>query len=138
MFQKQRREVSEDTIEQSQVISENEEKEITLNSISVEEIFSDFNDVKFSSEITNIESKYEGNNINLEVKIIGIQKTCGIGIDEKYRGGYSLIANHIDREVEIKLDNKVPYDYYKINSKYDISASVNGWNRIRKRLILGS
>ena len=130
--------VSEGTIEQSQVISVNDEKEIPLNSISVEEIFSDFNDVKFSSEITNIESKYEGNNINFEVKIIGIQKTCGIGIDEKYRGGYSLIANHIDREVEIKLDNKVPYDYYKINSKYDISASVNGWNRIRKRLILES
>jgi len=130
--------VSEDTIEQSQVISVNDEKEIPLNSISVEKIFSDFNDVRFSSEITNIESKYEGNNINFEVKIIGIQKTCGIGIDEKYRGGYSLIANHIDREVEIKLDNKVPYDYYKINSKYDISASVNGWNRIRKRLILES
>ena len=130
--------VSEGTIEQSQVINDNEEKEITLNSISVEEIFSDFNNVKFSSEIANIESKYEGYDINLELKIVGIQKTCGIGIDEKYRGGYSLIANHIDREVEIKLDNKVPLDYYKINSKYDISASVNGWNRIRKRLILES
>ena len=125
-------------IEQSEVINGNYDKEIPLNYVPVKEIFSDFNDVKFSSEIANIESKYQGNNINLELKIIEIQRTCGIGIDEKYRGGYSLIANHIDGEVEIKLDNEISLDYYKINSKYDISATVIGWNRIRKRLIFES
>ncbi|MCP2507676.1 MAG: EF-hand domain-containing protein [Candidatus Thalassarchaeaceae archaeon] len=130
--------VSKVIIKQSEVINANYDTEIPLNYVSIKEIFSDFNDVNFSSEIANIESKYRGNNINLEFKIIEIQRTCGIGIDEKYRGGYSLIANHIDGEVEIKLNNEISLDYYKINSKYDISASVNGWNRIRKRLILES
>ena len=127
-----------DTVESLRVTEKEKIPLNTLVSTPIKEIFNDFSNVRFSSEIKDLEDQHDRKIFSLNFKINEIQRTSGLGLDEKYRGGYTLIASHEDVDIEIKLPASVPFGYYSMDSEYHLKSSICGWNRIRNRLMMES
>ena len=108
--------------------------------LDLKKVYDEFINVKFSSEITNVEKKYENKDLNLRLKVLEIQRTFGLGLEEKYRGGSTFIGEIQSDEsteiIEIKIPKDDQLENSKINDVIEITAIICGWNKIRRRLML--
>ena len=67
------------------------------------------------------------------------KRTFGIGLDDAYRGGSTIVAEVADvGEIEIRLRRDADAGAYRSGSEHRLTASMVGWNGIRKRLILNA
>ena len=138
---------SENSISREEVvkISENispEEIIITEKSVeklanfTIDEVIEDFSNARFSQEKKAVEDKYKGQNLTLDIKVKNVQRTFGMNLQERYKGGNTLLAKYENYDLEILLPNSPEYADYSQNNEYNITTSISTWNGIRNRLVL--
>jgi hypothetical protein len=82
--------------------------------------------------------KGQSHNISMKVTT-DPERTFGIGMDDAYRGGSTVIADVTGvGEVEIRLRKDADSSMFRSGSEHSLDTYLNGWNGIRKRLILNA
>lgn len=126
--------ISEDISPEEIIITEESaEKLINLN---IDEVIEDFSKARFSQEKKAVEEKYKGAKLTLDIKVNNIQRTFGMNLQERYKGGNTLLAKCGNYDLEILLPNSPEYTDYSQNNEYNITTSISTWNGIRNRLVL--
>ena len=105
---------------------------------TLKEVLDDFANARFISDKRKLNSKYEESKFILNIKVIEINRSFGIDLDEEYKGGKTLLANTESGELEIRLKNSDTSTDYRLNSEYEIHSTFSGWNSVRNRLILNA
>jgi hypothetical protein len=92
------------------------------------------------SEQRRLADSVEGQSHNVSIKVTTApERTFGIGVDDAYRGGSTVIAEIAGvGEVEIRLRNDADSGLFRSGSEHSLNTSLAGWNGIRKRLILSA
>lgn len=82
----------------------------------------------------------EGKSFDFQIKVTSDpERTFGIGIDDTYRGGMTVIGEVPEvGEVEVRLPSGADSESLSKGRSSTISASFSGWNGIRKRLIVNA
>ena len=129
--------------EQENVISEepagNQEGSEAMTIFSMAESFSQ---ARMLSEQNALKEELSGTTVDISIKITSVERTFGIGISDRYRGGNTVVASLHDQgmpsanEVEIRIPSDTDISLYKAGYEGEISCTVSGWNGIRKRIIL--
>ena len=94
------------------------------------------------SEQNALKEELSGTTVDISIKITSVERTFGIGISDRYRGGNTVVASLHDQgmpsgnEVEIRIPSDTDISLYKAGYEGEISCTVSGWNGIRKRIIL--
>lgn len=101
-----------------------------------------FSQARMLSEQNALKEELSGTSVNISIKITSVERTFGIGISDRYRGGNTVVASLHDQgmtsgnEVEIRIPSDTAISVYKTGYEGEISCTVSGWNGIRKRIIL--
>ena len=101
-----------------------------------------FSQARMLSEQNALKEELSGTSVDISIKITSVERTFGIGISDRYRGGNTVVASLHDRgmpsgnEVEIRIPSDTDISVYKAGYEGEISCTVSGWNGIRKRIIL--
>ena len=129
--------------EQENVISEepagNQAGSEAMTIFSMAESFSQ---ARMLSEQNALKEELSGTTVDISIKITSVERTFGIGISDRYRGGNTVVASLHDKgmpsanEVEIRIPSDTDISLYKAGYEGEISCTVSGWNGIRKRIIL--
>ena len=107
---------------------------------SLADIASAFIEARMLSDQRRLVDSYEGQPHDFSMKVSSAaERTFGIGIDDAYRGGSTILAEVPDvGKVEIRLRNDVDAGPYRVGSEHSLTALISGWNGIHKRLILSA
>jgi hypothetical protein len=107
---------------------------------SLADIASAFIEARMLSDQRRLVDSYEGQSHDFSMKVSSAaERTFGIGIDDAYRGGSTILAEVPDvGKVEIRLRNDVDAGPYRVGSENSLTALISGWNGIHKRLILSA
>ena len=129
--------------EQENVISEepvgNQAGSEAMTIFSMAESFSQ---ARMLSEQNALKEELSGTTVDISIKITSVERTFGIGISDRYRGGNTVVASLHDQgmpsanEVEIRIPSDTVISLYKAGYEGELSCTVSGWNGIRKRIIL--
>ena len=136
-----------DPVEQSQTtppedpqVSKPESENDTIRSI-----IESFSSARMLSEQNSLKEKFSGTQVNILVKISSVERSFGIGIDDRYRGGSTIIASLLvpsggasSNSVEIRLPSDSDVSSFKTGYELEIPCMVDGWNSIRNRVILNA
>ena len=124
---------SPQTIPQEPVESSSE-----LSSMSA--IVNAFTDARMLSDQRELADSIEGKTFEFEIKATSApERTFGIGIDDAYRGGMTVIGEVPEvGEVEVRFASGADSGSMSKGRNSTISASISGWNGIRKRLIVNA
>ena len=101
-----------------------------------------FSEARMLSEQNALKEELSGTSVDISIKITSVERTFGIGISDRYRGGNTVVASLHDQgmpsgnEVEIRIPSDTDISVYKAGYEGEISCTVSGWNGIRKRIIL--
>ena len=109
----------------------------TLNLV---DLASAFSEARMLSDQRRLAESVEGQSHDISIKVTTApERTFGIGVDDEYRGGSTIIAEVPGvGEVDIRLRNDVDSSSFRRGSEHSLNASIAGWNGIRKRLILNA
>ena len=107
---------------------------------SLADAASAFTEARMLSDQRRLVDSYEGQSHDFSMKVSSAaERTFGIGLDDAYRGGSTILAEVTDvGKVEIRLRNDVDAGPYRVGSEHSLTASISGWNGIHKRLILSA
>jgi len=99
-----------------------------------------FTEARMLSDQRKLSDSVEGKTFKFEIKVTSdAERTFGIGIDDAYRGGMTLIGEVQEvGEVEVRLPSGADSGSLPKGRNSTISASISGWNGIRKRLIVNA
>jgi len=136
-----------DPVEQSQTtpsedpqVSKPESENDTIRSI-----IESFSSARMLSEQNSLKEKFSGTQVNILVKISSVERSFGIGIDDRYRGGSTIIASLLvpsggasSNSVEIRLPSDSDVSSFTTGYELEIPCMVDGWNSIRNTLILNA
>ena len=125
---------SENTSSEEIIITEESVEKLT--NFTIDEVVADFSKARFSQEKKVVEEKYEGQKLTLDIKVNNVQRTFGMNLQERYKGGNTLLAKSGNYDLEILLPNSPEYADYSQNNEYNITTSISTWNGIRNRLVL--
>lgn len=109
------------------------------------EVVRSFSEARLLSDQKRLVETHGGAWFEVSLKVLSVEKTFGIGLPEGYRGGSTLIAEvspvgnpSFSCESEIRLPSSADSGTYKAGHEGVMRVSVQGWNSIRKRVILAS
>ena len=112
---------------------------------TIHTIIQSFSSAGMLSEQNSLNEKFSGTLVTVQVRVSSIERSFGIGIDDKYRGGSTIIASLTtpqggspSADVEIRMPSDRDISSYKPGHEEDISCMFDGWNSIRKRVILNA
>ena len=112
---------------------------------TIHTIIQSFSSARMLSEQNSLNEKFSGTPLTVQVRVISVERSFGIGIDDKYRGGSTIIASLITpqsgsspADVEIRMPSDRDISSYKPGHEGGISCMFDGWNSIRKRVILNA
>jgi hypothetical protein len=112
---------------------------------TIHTIIQSFSSARMLTEQNSLNEKFSGTPLTVQVRVISVERSFGIGIDDKYRGGNTIIASLITpqsgsfpAEVEIRMPSDRDTSSYKPGHEGGISCMFDGWNSIRKRVILNA
>ena len=107
---------------------------------SMSAIAAAFTEARMLSDQRKLSDSVEGKTFKFEIKVTSdAERTFGIGIDDAYRGGMTLIGEVQEvGEVEVRLPSGADSGSLPKGRNSTISASISGWNGIRKRLIVNA
>ena len=106
---------------------------------SLSEVVQSFTQARLMSDQKRLIEAHSGTSHDVSFRISSLEKTFGIGLSEEFRGGSTIIAEIKDiGEVEIRLHPSADTGEFKTGYEGSMTASVQGWNAIRKRVILGA
>jgi|TARA_B100000749_G_scaffold64999_1_gene48295 hypothetical protein len=107
---------------------------------SLSDLATAFSEARMLSEQRRLADSVEGQSHNVSIKVTTApERTFGIGVDDAYRGGSTVIAEIFGvGEVEIRLRNDADSGMFRNGSEHSLDTSLTGWNGIRKRLILSA
>ena len=99
-----------------------------------------FGEARMLSDQRELTDSVEGKSFDFEIKVTSNpERTFGIGIDDAYRGGMTVIGEVPEvGEVEVRLQSGADSGLLTKGRNSSISASISGWNGIRKRLIVNA
>ena len=99
-----------------------------------------FSEARMLSDQRRLAESVEGQSHDISIKVTTApERTFGIGVDDEYRGGSTIIAEVPGvGEVDIRLRNDADSGPFRRGSEHSLNASIAGWNGIRKRLILNA
>ena len=118
------------------------EEQISRGGHSIHSIVESFTGARMLSEQNSLKEQLSGTPVDVSIKVTSVERTFGIGIQEKYRGGSTIVASLHDQgapsghSVEIRIPSGADDSNYKTGYEGKLSCEVSGWNGIRKRLIL--
>ena len=110
--------------------------------ITIFSMVESFSQARMLSEQNALKEELSGTPVDISIKITSVERTFGIGISDRYRGGNTVVASLHDQgkpsanEVEIRIPSGTDISLYKAGYEGEISCTVSGWNGIRKRIIL--
>ena len=144
--------VVEEKIEEIVTHSQPEPEEVVLEEpadnqagsegLTIFSMVESFSQARMLSEQNTLKEELSGTSVDISIKITSVERTFGIGISERYRGGNTVVASLHDQgkpsgnEVEIRIPSDTDISVYKAGYEGEISCTVSGWNGIRKRIIL--
>tara|TARA_Y100001934_G_scaffold161671_1_gene192853 strand:- start:2189 stop:4264 length:2076 start_codon:yes stop_codon:yes gene_type:complete len=109
------------------------------------EVVQSFSEARLMSDQKRLAEIHGGASYAVSLRVLSVEKTFGIGLSERYRGGSTLIAEvspvgspSFSCDSEIRLPLSADSSIYKEGHEEVMRVSVQGWNSIRKRIILGS
>ena len=106
---------------------------------SLSEVVQSFTQARLMSDQKRLIEVHSGTSHDVSFRISSLEKTFGIGLSEEFRGGSTIIAEIKDiGEVEIRLHPSADTGEFKTGYEGSMTASLQGWNAIRKRIILGA
>ena len=107
---------------------------------SLSEVTAAFVEARMLSDQRELADSLEGKNFDFEIKVTSDpERTFGIGIEDTYRGGVTVLGEVSGAgEVEVRLPSGADSDPMSKGTRTSMSASISGWNGIRKRLILNA
>jgi len=115
-----------------------------LDKESLSGVVQSFLEARLMSDQRRVVETHRGTPYALSIKISSLEKTFGIGIPDEYRGGSTIIAevSSVDDPSfscgsEIRLPASADLSDFRVGYESTIDASVEGWNSIRKRIIMG-
>ena len=111
---------------------------------SLSGVVQSFLEARLMSDQRRVVETHRGTPYALSIKISSLEKTFGIGLPDEYRGGSTIIAevSSVDDPSfscwsEIRLPASADLGDFRVGYESTIDASVEGWNSIRKRIIMG-
>ena len=109
-------------------------------SLSLADLVAAFSEARMLSDQRRLAESVEGQSHDISIKVTTApERTFGIGVDDEYRGGSTIIAEIPGvGEVDIRLRNDAESGSFRRGSEHSMNASIAGWNGIRKRLILNA
>ena len=107
---------------------------------SMSAVASAFAEARMLSDQRQLADSLEGKTFEFEIKATSDpERTFGIGIDDAYRGGMTVIGEVPEvGEVEVRFATGADSGSMSKGRSTSISASISGWNGIRKRLIVNA
>jgi len=115
-----------------------------LDKESLSGVVQSFLEARLMSDQRRVVETHRGTPYALSIEISSLEKTFGIGLPDEYRGGSTIIAevSSVDDpsfscESEIRLPASADLSDFRVGYESTIDASVEGWNSIRKRIIMG-
>tara|TARA_B100001093_G_scaffold435189_1_gene433012 strand:- start:85 stop:882 length:798 start_codon:yes stop_codon:yes gene_type:complete len=111
-------------------------------SLTIFSMVESFSQARMLSEQNALKEELSGTLIDVPIKITSVERTFGIGISERYRGGNTAVASLYGQgvpsghTVEIRIPSDADDSVFKTGYEGEVSCEVSGWNGIRKRLIL--
>ncbi len=111
-------------------------------SLTIFSMVESFSQARMLSEQNALKEELSGTLIDISIKIMSVERTFGIGISERYRGGNTAVASLYGQgvpsghTVEIRIPSDADDSVFKTGYEGEVSCEVSGWNGIRKRLIL--
>ena len=138
----------EETATQSQPEPENAmteepaDNQAGSEAITIFSMAESFSQARMLSEQKALKEELSGTPVDISIKVTSVERTFGIGISDRYRGGNTVVASLHDQgmpsanEVEIRIPSDTDISLYKAGYEGEISCTVSGWNGIRKRIIL--
>ncbi|MFL2979151.1 MAG: EF-hand domain-containing protein [Candidatus Thalassarchaeaceae archaeon] len=126
------------------VVEESADNRIESEDMTIFSIVESFSQARMLSEQNSLKEELSGTPVDISIKITSVERTFGIGISDRYRGGNTVVASLYDQgtpsgnEVEIRIPSDANSSVYKDGYEGEISCTVSGWNGIRKRIILDS
>ena len=124
---------------------ETQEDEYGSGLDTIHTIIQSFSSVRMLSEQNSLNEKFAGTPLTVQVRVSSVERSFGIGIDDRYRGGSTIIASLIDHkgvssatDVEIRMPLDRDISFYKPGHEGEFSCVFDGWNSIRKRVILNA
>ena len=111
---------------------------------SLSGVVQSFLEARLMSDQRRVVETHRGKAYALSIKISSLEKSFGIGLPDEYRGGSTIIAevSSVDDPSfscwsEIRLPASADLSDFRVGYESTIDASVEGWNSIRKRIIMG-
>ena len=139
----------EEAVTQSQPEPENEmaeepeDNQAGSKGLTIFSMVESFSKARMLSEQNALKEELSGVPVDISIKITSVERTFGIGISDRYRGGNTVVASLHDHEkvpsaneVEIRIPSDTDISLYRAGYEGEISCTVSGWNGIRKRIIL--
>ena len=112
---------------------------IPTSGLELNEAISSFEQAKTLSERTSLKNSMSPFSDSISFRVNSIERTFGIGISDRFRGGSTLIAEvEGTGEVEIRLPNDSDNGHFKPGSESEIEVKIVDWNAVRRRLVLES
>ena len=112
---------------------------------SVYAIIESFSSARMLSEQNSMKDRFSGTQLVVNVKVLSTERSFGIGIEDKYRGGMTIVATLLSSSgepssnyVEIRMPSDRDSSSFKTGYEVEIPCVVDGWNSIRNRVILNA
>jgi len=111
-----------------------------LAPLSLADLAAAFSEARMLSDQRRLAESVDGQSHDISIKVTTApERTFGIGVDDEYRGGSTIIAEVPGvGEVDIRLRNDADTNSFRKGSEHSLNASITGWNGIRKRLIMNA
>ncbi len=128
---------TEDVVDEEPAGNQADSEGMTISSM-----VESFSQARMLSEQNALKEELSGTSVDISIKITSVERTFGIGISDRYRGGNTVVASLHDQgmpsgnEVEIRIPSDTDGSVFKTGYEGEISCTVSGWNGIRKRIIL--
>ena len=119
----------------SQEVTESSSELSSMSSVAAA-----FSEARMLTDQRNLADSLEGKTFQFEFKPNSDpERTFGIGIEDAYRGGLTVIGEVPEvGEVEVRFASGADSNSMSKGRSTTISASISGWNGIRKRLIVNA
>tara|TARA_Y100000766_G_scaffold12388_1_gene8914 strand:+ start:2311 stop:3744 length:1434 start_codon:yes stop_codon:yes gene_type:complete len=124
------------------VVQEPADNQVDSGGMTIFSMAESFSQARMLSEQNALKEELSGIPVDVSIKITSVERTFGIGISDRYRGGNTVVASihgqgmQSENEVEIRIPSDTDNSVYKAGYEGEISCTVSGWNGIRNRIIL--